>query len=140
MYIGFATLSLTVFIPGDREMRQWPVPGKLAFSFGIFLIVVAWVLLVGYVYADAKRRGISDGDRVRVFNDRGELFLRAHVNGSVQPGVAGARLGWAKLSDGGLNINVLTSARLTDLGAGATFYSTLVEVERVDATSTVSKG
>lgn len=58
VYIGFATLSLTVFIPGDREMRHWPLPGKLAFAFGVFLIVAAWVLLVGYVYADAKRRGM----------------------------------------------------------------------------------
>jgi anaerobic selenocysteine-containing dehydrogenase len=81
---------------------------------------------------DALRRGISDGDLVRVFNDRGEIFLRARVDGAVQAGVVGARLGWAKLSDGGLNINVLTSARLTDLGGGATFYSTLVEVERAD--------
>jgi anaerobic selenocysteine-containing dehydrogenase len=83
---------------------------------------------------DATRRGIADGDRVRVFNDRGEIFLRARVDGAVQAGVVGARLGWAKLSDRGLNINVLTSARLTDLGGGATFYSTLVEVER-DAAS-----
>ena len=79
---------------------------------------------------DAKPRGIADGDRVRVFNDRGEVFLRARVNGAVQAGVVGARLGWAKLSNQGNNINVLTSARLTDLGGGATFYSTLVEVER----------
>jgi anaerobic selenocysteine-containing dehydrogenase len=89
---------------------------------------------------DASRRGIVDGDQVRVFNDRGEIFLRARVDGAVQAGVVGARLGWAKLSEGGLNINVLTSARLTDLGGGATFYSTLVEVERAAATSSVSKG
>ena len=79
---------------------------------------------------DAERRGIVNGDLVRVFNDRGEIFLRARVDGEVQAGVMGARLGWAKMSDRGLNINVLTSARLTDLGGGATFYSTLVEVER----------
>ena len=72
-----------------------------------------------------QRRGIADGDRVRVFNQRGEIFLRARVDGSVQPGVVGARLGWAKLSEGGININVLTSARLADMGGGATFYSTL---------------
>ena len=89
---------------------------------------------------DAKVRNITDGDRVRVYNDRGEIFLRARVDGSVQPGVVGAKLGWAKLSESGLNINVLTSDRLTDLGAGATFYSTLVEVQRVDATSTGSEG
>ncbi len=80
---------------------------------------------------DARVRGIADGDRVRIFNDRGEVFLRARVNGAVSAGVVGARLGWAKLAEEGNNINVLTSARLTDLGGGATFYSTLVEVERV---------
>ena len=89
---------------------------------------------------DATRRGIADGDPVRVFNDRGEIFLRARVDGEVQAGVVGARLGWAKLSDRGLNINVLTSARLTDLGGGATFYSTLVEVERAATTSTGREG
>jgi anaerobic selenocysteine-containing dehydrogenase len=91
-------------------------------------------------HVDAIHRGIANGDRVRVFNDRGEIVLRALVDGSVQTGVVGARLGWAKLADQGVNINVLTSARLTDLGGGATFYSTLVEVERAAATSTGSEG
>ncbi len=90
--------------------------------------------------ADAERRGIADGDRVRVYNQRGEIFLRARVDGAVAAGVVGAQLGWAKLSDAGLNINVLTSDRLTDLGGGATFYSTLVEVERVPETSCHSEG
>jgi anaerobic selenocysteine-containing dehydrogenase len=81
--------------------------------------------------ADAGARGIRDGDRVRVFNGRGEIELTARVNGSVPPGVVAARLDWAKLSPQSRNINVLTSDRLTDLGASATFYSTLVEVERL---------
>ncbi len=80
--------------------------------------------------ADAKARGIGDGDRVRVFNDRGEIFLTASVDGAVPAGVVASFLNWAKLTPGGGNINVLTSDRLTDLGGGATFYSTLVEVER----------
>jgi len=84
---------------------------------------------------DAEARGIRDGDRVRVFNQRGEIFLTARVDGAVSPGVVGAKLGWAKLS-GGVNINVLTSARLADLGGGATFYATLVDVERALETST----
>jgi anaerobic selenocysteine-containing dehydrogenase len=79
--------------------------------------------------ADAERRGIGDGDWVRVFNDRGEVRLRARVNGAVQPGVVAARLNWARLSPDGKSINALTSETLTDIGAGATFYSCLVEVE-----------
>ena len=77
---------------------------------------------------DAEARGIVDGDAVRVWNERGSLELKALVNGSVPAGVVAARLDWAKLHADGSNINALTSERLTDLGAGATFYSTLVEV------------
>jgi len=83
--------------------------------------------------ADAQARGIRDGDRVRVFNARGEIELTARVNGSVPPGVVAAQLDWAKLSPQNRNINVLTSDRLNDMGAGASFYSTLVEIERVSA-------
>ena len=80
---------------------------------------------------DARARRIADRDWVRVFNDRGEIRLRAHVDGAVHAGVVAARLGWAKLSADGGNINVLTSERLTDIGRGATFFSTLVQVEKI---------
>ena len=80
---------------------------------------------------DAEPRGIQDGDQVRIFNDRGWLQLTAQVNGSVPAGVVAARLDWAKMHPERNNVNVLTSERLTDLGAGATFYSTLVEVTRI---------
>jgi hypothetical protein len=39
-------------------------------------------------------------------------------------------LDWAKFSGSGGNVNALTSERLTDIGGGATFYSTLVEVRK----------
>ncbi len=78
---------------------------------------------------DARRRGIADGDTVRVYNRRGEMFLTAKVNGAVQPGVLGAKLYWAKLTTQRQNINVLTSEKLSDMGNSATFYSVLVEVE-----------
>ena len=81
--------------------------------------------------ADARARKIVDGDAVRVFNRRGDIVLRARVNGAVQSGVVSAKLHWAKLSSGNRNINVLTSEKLTDLGNSATFYSVLVEVELV---------
>ncbi|MFY9947702.1 MAG: molybdopterin-dependent oxidoreductase [Candidatus Sulfotelmatobacter sp.] len=79
--------------------------------------------------ADARARDIVDGSTVRVYNHRGEIFLKARVDGAVQPGVVSARLNWAKLSPGFRNINVLTSEKLSDLGNSATFYSVLVEVE-----------
>jgi anaerobic selenocysteine-containing dehydrogenase len=85
---------------------------------------------------DAEARGIAAGDRVRVFNDRGSLLLKATVakmaaESPVPRGVARApSTRWAKRAADGRNANVLTSERLTDMGGGPTFYNCLVEVER----------
>jgi anaerobic selenocysteine-containing dehydrogenase len=79
--------------------------------------------------ADAKARGINSGDKVRVFNQRGDILLKARVDGKVQPGVVSARLNWAKTTPGFQSINALTSEKLADMGNSATFYSVLVEVE-----------
>ncbi len=79
---------------------------------------------------DAAPRGIADGDPVDVFNDRGVLALRAHVNGSVARGVVAAQLGWNKLSSTRHNVNLLTSQRLNDIGGGPVFYSVLVQVRK----------
>jgi len=80
---------------------------------------------------DAAARGIADGDSVRVWNDRGSIHLTALVNGSVPQGVVAGRLDWAKFHPDGANVNALTSERLTDLGAAATFYSVLVDVQKM---------
>ena len=85
---------------------------------------------------DAIARGVATGDSVSVWNGRGRISLTARVGQSVQAGVVSARLDWQKLSQDGVNVNALTSQRLTDIGGGATFYSTLVEVSRVDAIAT----
>jgi anaerobic selenocysteine-containing dehydrogenase len=100
-------------------------------TFGYRPHVDAATSLLHLNHTDAAPRGIQTGDRVRVFNDRGSLLLRAEVNGMVQPGVARApSVRWNKRAEDGLNVNVLTSERLTDMGGGPTFYSCLVEVER----------
>ena len=80
---------------------------------------------------DAASRGIRSGDSVRVFNDRGEVLLRAEVDGKVRSGVVRApSVRWAKRTQNGHGINSLTSDRLTDIGGGPVFYSCLVQVEK----------
>jgi anaerobic selenocysteine-containing dehydrogenase len=79
--------------------------------------------------ADAGPRGIVDGDRVEVFNDRGSFAVRARVSERPRPGVVVAlSIWWKKLATDQKNANEVTSQRLTDIGAGATFYDCLVEV------------
>jgi len=81
--------------------------------------------------ADAAARGIRDGDKVRVFNDRGALGARARVGDrSREGGVVVPSLWWKKLSPDGSNANDVTSQALSDIGHGATFYDCLVEVQR----------
>ncbi len=88
-----------------------------------------WIGMLEMHPADASARGVRDGDRIRVFNSRGEIVLQARVDGSVSPGVVAARLDWARFGADARNINVLTSEKLADMGNAATFYSVCVEVE-----------
>jgi anaerobic selenocysteine-containing dehydrogenase len=83
---------------------------------------------------DAAARGIRDGDRVRVFNDRGSYLLKARVNGKPRPGVVVApSVWWKKHAPDGRNANNVTSQRIADLGGGSTFYDCRVQVERLGA-------
>ena len=82
--------------------------------------------------SDAARRDISTGDAVRMFNDRGQCILRAEVAKTVAEGVVAApAVRWPKLALDGSSVNMLTSQRLTDKGGGPTFYSCLVQVEKI---------
>jgi anaerobic selenocysteine-containing dehydrogenase len=83
---------------------------------------------------DAKARQIADGDLVRVFNERGECILRARVGESMPKGSAMTfKSWWNREMLHGNNINRTTSDRSSDIAGGATFYTNLVEVERVPA-------
>ena len=78
---------------------------------------------------DAGRRGIAEGQRVRIHNDRGAFTAEAVITDRVRPGVVSApSVWWGKLTDDHTNANQTTSQAVTDLGGGATFYDNLVEV------------
>ncbi len=79
---------------------------------------------------DAEVRGLSNGQRVRIFNRRGSVTLTAQIDHSLRPGCLVVHNGWW-LSEGG-GINVLSCARETDMGHGAAFHDNAVEVERAE--------
>jgi anaerobic selenocysteine-containing dehydrogenase len=80
---------------------------------------------------DAAIRGLTDGSEARVFNDRGAFVIPVKISENVSPGTVATFWGWwDKLSGGRGNVNNVTSAKLTDLGGGGTFYDCRVEVER----------
>ena len=83
---------------------------------------------------DARARGIVDGARVRVHNDRGAFVVEASVSDDVRPGVAVSPMGWWNRSwDGGLGCQATTPQRLTPLRAAPTFNDNRVEVETAES-------
>jgi anaerobic selenocysteine-containing dehydrogenase len=77
---------------------------------------------------DAAPRGLADGARARVFNERGSVELIVKVDHSLRAGCAVAHNGWWLQEGGG--INLLSCARETDIAHGAAFHDNAVEVER----------
>ncbi len=81
---------------------------------------------------DARARGIAEGTRVSIFNERGAFTAEAVITDRVRPGVVSApSVWWAKLTDDFTNANCTTSQAVTDIGGGATFYDNLVDVRPV---------
>ena len=84
--------------------------------------------------ADARPRGISDGDALRVFNDRGETRLVARITDAVLPGVLYTPKGvWLSASPTGQTVNALLDADIrTDIEDGACCNEVFCDVVRVD--------
>lgn len=77
---------------------------------------------------DAAKRGLAEGARARVFNDRGSLSLPVAFDWGLRPGCVSVPNGWW-MTDGGA-VNLLSEGRETDMGYGAAFHDNVVEVER----------
>jgi anaerobic selenocysteine-containing dehydrogenase len=80
--------------------------------------------------SDASARGIQDGDRVRVFNQRGSVTLRAQLTDDMLPNIVILLHGWWASRIGGSSANALTPDSLADLGGGGTLHDTWVDVEK----------
>ncbi|HFV9304171.1 dimethyl sulfoxide reductase subunit A, partial [Citrobacter freundii] len=87
---------------------------------------------------DAQKRGIANGDMVRVFNDRGEVRIAAKVTPRILPGVSAMGQGaWHDADmtgdkiDHGACVNTLTTQRPSPLAKGNPQHTNLVEIEKV---------
>ncbi len=83
--------------------------------------------------ADAASRGIREGDRVRVFNARGEGRIAARISAEVMPGVVSLPEGiWVSLDgegrDRGGSANMFTATGGTAPAAAAIMHGITVEV------------
>ena len=86
---------------------------------------------------DAQKRGIANGDKVRVFNERGAVLIDAKVTPRIIPGVTAMGQGaWHNADmngdrlDRGACVNTLTTHRPSPLAKGNPQHTNLVEIER----------
>jgi anaerobic dimethyl sulfoxide reductase subunit A len=83
---------------------------------------------------DARARNIRDGDMVKVFNERGEIMIRARVTERIMPGVVDVPHGAWYSPEGGVDMggcaNVLTADEYSPSG-GYVYNTALVEVTKI---------
>ena len=79
---------------------------------------------------DAELLELTDGERVELHNETGSIELSCRIDSRTQSGVLLSYKGrWPKLT-GGANVNLLHSARMSDLGESTTVHSTLVGLRK----------
>jgi anaerobic selenocysteine-containing dehydrogenase len=122
----------------ERDAARWPL--RLLTAPGYFQAHTAYAGVdflrrregapIAILHPDeAASRGLQNGAKVRLRNERGAVGLVLKISDEVRPGVVlvpGQRSAGETVSG---TINMLVSDRYTDLGAGATYQSTFLEVE-----------
>ena len=78
---------------------------------------------------DAAARGLENGAKARVVNERGEMLLPVKISTRLPQGVVAVPFGWWDQSHANMsNVNDLTSDAHTDWGGGVSYHDTLVQV------------
>jgi len=85
--------------------------------------------------ADAKESGIKEGDSLRVWNKRGEVYLTARITDAVGIRVLYSPKGcWLEASSTDQTVNALISSDVrTDIERGACYNETFVEITPASA-------
>lgn len=84
---------------------------------------------------DAEERGISHGEMVKVFNDRGDFSGPADISDVVSPRIVMANVGHWHVDSGGSTVNSITLDEHCGLGNAGVYSDNLVDVVKLDQAS-----
>jgi len=127
--------SLPVYIPLEKASRHFPLylmspntKNRIHSQFGNLNVIKAndpepYATMSAH---DAEERNLAEGDRIRIFNKKGEITHRVHIDHGIRPGCIVVFNGYWNYNEGGPNI--LSTGKETDMGHGTAFHDTRVEV------------
>jgi len=81
-------------------------------------------------FEDARKREIVEEDKVKVFNNRGNIILKAKVSSKIPEGVMWINFGWWNTVHK-VNVNMLTGEHESDIGNGTAFHNCLVDIQKL---------
>jgi formate dehydrogenase major subunit len=82
---------------------------------------------------DAKRKGIADGDKVRLFSARGEIPMKARISGEVKPGILYCTFHFPEVL-----VNIVTSSECDEDTMCPEYKVVAVDVEKVTSEKAVA--
>lgn len=80
---------------------------------------------------DARGKGIAEGDKVKIFNDRGYVVMAVNLDHGVQPGTITVPKGWEEGQFIEGHYQNLTSRVMSPIINNSAFFDVLVDVEKV---------
>lgn len=111
-----------------QDHKRWRTHSQFAF--------VPWLRELDpepYLYLndkDAEEKGIAEGDTVKVFNDRGHVVLKAHVQPGMRRGTVNLAKGWHRGQYIEGHYQDLIGKTTNPFFNNTAFYDTLVDVEK----------
>lgn len=88
---------------------------------------------IGFINpADARTRGIEQGDHMRVFNDRGQVVVRAVLSEGIQPGSLDIPKGNQRSQNILGSYNEISTDMYNPINVQQMWFDTLVEAERYE--------
>jgi len=78
---------------------------------------------------EAESRGIQNGEKIIIYNQRGSIKVKAVITDQVPPGIVHLRFGWWEGRQQ-VSVNKLTGEYISEIGYGAAFHNCLVEIGR----------
>lgn len=140
------TFQTTWDMPGSKEAQKYPLQcfgfhghGRIHSTFHNLPRLRSLHPDAVYInVVDAARRGINDGDKVYIYNDRGTVLLPARVTPRIMPGVVTMPQGaWynpqmidGKVVDVGGCINTLTNHRPSPYAKGNAQHNVMVDIRK----------